>query len=369
VSVKLLLVIDRLSNPHAGTESQLLLLASQLRDGGNDVHLLVLAPSDWLAQNSLPCPVTLLGSSSIKDPRNWCKLRRLARQWKRNGFDLAHVFFNDASVLCPPIFRSVGIRTIISRRDMGYWYNAMYRGVLPITGRFVDRVITNSEAVAGVTQAVEKIPAGKISVIYNGHHRPSSKDFKVEELESLQQSDAIIVGIVANIRPIKRIPDAIAAVAKLRARHPRLHLVIIGDGDDATLRQQAEQLDIADRLHFLGSRSDVPDCLRYFTAGLLCSESEGFSNAIVEYQFAGLPVVCTDAGGNPEAVTPGVTGYLYPVGDVEALAVALEQLLSDPDGAKSMGREAQRQAEQRYSVSAMVDRHLALYRLLSESRQ
>lgn len=361
---KILLVIDRLTNPHAGTEGQFMLLIQLLMASGLDVRAIVLASSSWIESNKLPCPTNVVGSSSIKSPKTWFCIYSLARALKKNHYDLAHIFFNDASVICPPMFKLAGIKTIISRRDMGFWYNTLYRLLLPITGRCVDLVISNSHAVSDVTGYVEKIPASKRIVIYNGYNRTIDKSQTVPELQILKERGAILVGLVANIRPIKRIQDAITALSMLPKGYEQLNLVIIGSGDSKSLVQLAESLNVADRIHFLGGRSDIPNCLSYFAAGLLCSESEGFSNAIVEYQFSGLPVICTHTGGNPEAVENTITGWLYEVGDIAGLRDAFGALLNDPDQAAFMGLRAQKIATERYSIEKMLNNHIHVYNSL-----
>lgn len=367
--MKILLVIDRLTNPHAGTEGQFLLLIKLLQQAGCELRVMILADSEWLSVNPLPCDTRLIGSSSIKSPSTWWRIYREARKARVDGFRLAHIFFNDASVICPPMFALAGIKSIISRRDMGFWYTPLYRKLLPVTGKFVACALSNSQAVAQVTGEVECIPQQKLRVIYNGFNRDLTPGAVVPELESLKQGDATIFGLVANIRPIKRMQDAIAALAQLDLGSHNPHLVIIGAGDATELTSLACKLGVDGRVHFLGSRSDIPECLQYLSAGLLCSESEGFSNAIVEYQFAGLPVICSRTGGNPEAVSHGETGWLYEVADVSALSSAMAAVLNDPIRAQAMGAAAKQQAESRYTISAMLNQHLALYRDLTGAAQ
>lgn len=362
--LKVLLVIDRLTNPHAGTEGQFILLIQQLLQANVEVSALVLAPSEWLRENSLPCPVHILGSSSIKNPLNWWKAYRHARILKKRGYQIAQVFFNDASVICPPVFALAGLPTLISRRDMGFWYNSLYKFLLPLTGKCVTGVISNSQAVSAVTRMVEKIAPEKLHVIYNGYNRMPHQLSTVPELQELVDCGAVVLGLVANIRPIKRMQDPIQALARLVGEFPAAHFVIIGSGDISELQTLAHDLGIADHVHFLGGRSDIPDCLEYFSAGLLCSESEGFSNAIIEYQFSALPVVCSRTGGNPEAVEHGITGWLYPVGDIDALTQCLRELLGNLVNAKAMGLYAQTVARERYTVASMTANHLKLYRAL-----
>lgn len=363
--MKILLVIDRLTNPHAGTEGQFLLLIKLLQQANCEAKVIILAHSDWLAANPLSCETVVIGSSSIKSPKTWWRIYREARLASAAGFKLAHIFFNDASVVCPPMFYLAGIKSIISRRDMGFWYNKIYRFILPFTGKFVACVLSNSHAVAKITGEVECIPQKKLRVIYNGFNREVSPGAKIPELELIRSSCVAILGLVANIRPIKRMEDTIRALSLLN-RENKPHIVIIGAGDPTELQALARFLGVGDCIHFLGPRSDIPDCLSYFSAGLLCSESEGFSNAIVEYQFAGLPVICSKTGGNPEAVTHGQTGWLYAVGDVTALSEYMNTLLAFPDRAQAMGAAAKQEAESRYTIDAMLNQHLALYRELIE---
>jgi len=362
---KLLFVIDRISHPGAGTEGQLLLLMNQLHRRGVSLQLLVLRDSDWLSQAQLPWHVSVLGSSSVKSPLAWYRLWHWARHCRKEGYQLAQVFFNDASVMCPPVFSACGIKTLIARRDMGFWYTRFYRRILPVTGRFVAGAVVNSDAVGKVTHRVEKLPEHKIHVIYNGHnasrtYEPASADAQ-PELARLKSQGARVLGLVANIRTIKRIDDAVLALGKLSSEFPNVHLVVLGSGDAEPLKELAAEQGVESRVHFLGSRSDINACLSYFEAGLLCSESEGFSNAIVEYQYAGLPVVCSNTGGNPEAVVDGESGWLYPVGDIEALTRCLLQLLENPQEAKRRGRVGQSFAKERYNPDTMTNQYLNLF--------
>jgi len=371
---KILFVIDRISHPGAGTEGQLLLLMHQLHERGLALQLLVLVGSPWLAQEDLPWPVEVLGSSSVKNPFTWLKLWRLARRYRREEFRIAQVFFNDASVLCPPIFASCGIKTLIARRDMGFWYNRLHRFILPQTGRYVSAAVVNSEAVGAVTQEVERLPRGKVHVIYNGYNASREAETASPEgqpeLAGLKAQGVQLAGLVANIRPIKRIEDAVAALARLKDELPQLHLVVLGAGDPSVLMAVAKEGGVERRVHCLGSRSDINACLGYFDVGLLCSESEGFSNAIVEYQQAGLPVICSRTGGNPEAVSEGETGRLYPVGDTEALAQCLRSVLTTEGEARRLGEKGRQVASERYAPEAMAARYLELYRtILSQTQQ
>ncbi|WP_227501267.1 glycosyltransferase [Marinobacter sp. EVN1] len=366
--VRILFVIDQFASPYAGTEGQLLQLLMNLPADQFVPELLVLRSSAYIEEGSMPCKVSTLGSSKLFSIKTWLAMFRFARLQKKEGTALCHVFFNDASVICPPIFYLFGIPTLISRRDMGYWYTRKYLSVLRQTARFVRGVVANSEAVKGVTAQKEGFSEGDISVIYNGYPAPEvalhplQGEARARYLESLGLPEqGRFVVLVANLREIKRIGDAIKAMGIASRAFPDCHLVLIGAGDQQAYRDLAETEGVAEQVHFLGARPDVKDILRAMDIGLLCSESEGYSNAIVEYMQARLPVVASEVGGNSEAVQHGVTGYLFPKGNTEQMAEYLMTLLGDDESMNAMGEAGCKLASQRHALGAMIESHCALY--------
>lgn len=366
--VKVLYVIDNFHNPNAGTENQLFRLISQLDRNEFEPHLLVFKESYYLRTEKFPCEYTVLGATSIKSPKTWLKLVIMTSRLKRDGVRLAHIFFNDPSIICPPIFSMFGIKSIISRRDMGYWYTSFYLSLLTKTKAFVDAVTTNSEAVKTITAEKEKIAPEKIHVIYNGYDLDDQGIVHQENqtLKELKNNGAILVFLVANIRPIKRIQDAIKAIAEVNKYNKDLHFVQVGDGDPSSLNQLATQLGVKGNCHFIGPQTNVKGLLPLADIGLLCSESEGFSNAIVEYQLASLPVVCSKVGGNPEAVEHQQTGYLYECGDVMQLAEHLLELTNDEVIRRRLGGNARANALARYDIKAVATQNETLYKRLLE---
>jgi glycosyltransferase involved in cell wall biosynthesis len=166
----------------------------------------------------------------------------------------------------------------------------------------------------------------------------------------------------------------IEAAAQLRARHPEVRFVVVGPGvspggdaresDDpyvTGLGQRVHALGLADRLIFAGYRADMPAVLQDVTVSVQPSTSEGMSNAVIEAMAAGRPVVATDVGGMSDLVIDNVTGLLVPGEDVEALAAAIDRLLTDPALAASLGAEAQRTVRDRFSTPRMIARTEALY--------
>jgi L-malate glycosyltransferase len=116
-----------------------------------------------------------------------------------------------------------------------------------------------------------------------------------------------------------------------------------------------------DTVHFLGHRADVPALYARADLGVLCSTAEGMSNAVMEGMAAGLPMVVTAVGGNPELVADGERGLVVPPLRPEALCEAFLKLLADPERGRRMGAEARTFVERELSLERLVRRHDALY--------
>ena len=123
----------------------------------------------------------------------------------------------------------------------------------------------------------------------------------------------------------------------------------------------AGELDVSDRITFLGEVRDVPAVLARARMFVLPSRSEGIPLTALEAMACGVPVVATRVGGLPEVVQDGVTGLLVPPADPAALANAMVEIWHDPDRGDRMGRAGRRRAEERFDVRRMVAQYEALY--------
>ncbi len=145
--------------------------------------------------------------------------------------------------------------------------------------------------------------------------------------------------------PRKRLHELLAAVALVRREHPGVKAAIAGRGplmDE--LVEEAGRLGVADAVDFLGFVSDVERLYHQARVFVLPSQREGLSIAMTEAMASGLPVVVTDIGEARDVVVPGENGFLFEVGDVEALAGHLSRLLADEDGRWAAMSAAAREA-------------------------
>jgi glycosyltransferase involved in cell wall biosynthesis len=350
-----------------GTEGQVLQLLTHLDRRRFEPHLVVFRSSPYIERaERFPCPVDVLQIGSLAHPRTAARLLKLAAFVRTNRVGIAHVFLNDASIVAPFVCRLAGARVLVSRRDMGFWYTAGTLRALRVSNQFVTRMVANSEAVRQSVHLHEGYPVDRIDVCYNGHDLAR---FDVQPCPQLRARFGIgdtdpIIGMVANFRPWKRHHDLVQAFAAIRRRHPAAHLLLVGTGDADHCRTAVRALDLERCVHFVGGVADPVPLIRHFNVGVLCSESEGMSNAVIEYMGAGKPTVCTNVGGNTELVRDGESGFLVAPGDIAALAERISSVLMHHELAASMGRKARESAEQ-FTVGRMADAYMNLYRRLA----
>tara|TARA_R110002126_G_scaffold6119_8_gene32226 strand:+ start:1754 stop:2920 length:1167 start_codon:yes stop_codon:yes gene_type:complete len=169
---------------------------------------------------------------------------------------------------------------------------------------------------------------------------------------------------VSNFRAVKRVPWLIEAFADA-CEGIEARLVLVGDGpEQAACRRIAQERGIQDRVIFLGERDALPALLAPATVFCLASTEESFGLSSLEAMSCGTPVVATRVGGVCEVVEDGKSGLLVDVNDRQGYAQALRTLLTDPDRAQQLGKNARARAEAEFAREKVVPRYEALYRRL-----
>jgi N-acetyl-alpha-D-glucosaminyl L-malate synthase BshA len=166
---------------------------------------------------------------------------------------------------------------------------------------------------------------------------------------------------VSNFRPVKRIADVLTIFDRIRKKIPA-RLLLIGDGPERSLAERlARKLGFEDRATFMGNVVAVETVLPVAQVLLLPSDVESFGLAALEAMACGVPVVGTAAGGLPEVVLDGVTGFLRPVGDVEGMAEAALELLGNEERWRRFSTEARRRAVEDFPTDQIVSRYRKVY--------
>lgn len=179
----------------------------------------------------------------------------------------------------------------------------------------------------------------------------------------------VLAGVVGRLAEVKRPALALEILEQLAARHPSLHLVFVGDGEerrDLERRIGALPPDVARRAHLVGARTDMPAVLADLDLVLLTSRAEGLPVALIEAGAAALPAVAMDVGGVSEVVAHERTGFVGSSAD--ELAFHVDRLLQSPAERATMGRRARLRVADRYSAAALADRLEALYAAVVSER-
>ncbi|MEF8853178.1 MAG: glycosyltransferase [Haloarculaceae archaeon] len=239
-----------------------------------------------------------------------------------------------------------------------------------LTTRFADHIVSNSQSGAEFARDCW-VPDDRVSVVHNG--RDLSK-FDRDPPEGLRASlgvpeDARLVGTVGRLIDRKGQDELLDAWVTVRADCPDAHLLVVGDGPHrAHLEARASYRDVADSVHFVGLREDVPDLLATMDAFAFPSHYEGLPGALLEAMAAGLPCVATPVDGNSELLDAYDSGLFFEVGDDAAMARALVLVLDHPDVAGDLGENARQRAREHFDVDTMVDNFETVYERLLARR-
>jgi glycosyltransferase involved in cell wall biosynthesis len=234
----------------------------------------------------------------------------------------------------------------------------------------IDLRVAVSQFVAESVIDAEHVRRDRVTVVENGIDvsRFMSADSRGLRAE-LGVGDAPLIVCASRMSPEKGVDVLIEAFPRLEASDA--HLLLVSDGPDAAkCRALAAQLGVADRVHFLGTRSDVPRIFHAASVVVVPSLwDEAFGLVVVEAMAAGRPVVVTRAGAMPEIVDHGRCGVVVPKRDPAALVAVLDDLLAAPGYAAELGAAAQRRVCEHYILGRWVEGLCAIYnRLLPEAR-
>jgi glycosyltransferase involved in cell wall biosynthesis len=237
--------------------------------------------------------------------------------------------------------------------------------------RWVDRFIYISDAIRQAHLA-QGVPAGNGLVVHNavdfeGMTRRREAGIRAQ---AGWTSDEFVVGMVGRLDWWKGHEYFLRAMATLAKEHPRVRGLIVGEADQArrnrdyaaNLKDLCSSLCLERHVFFAGYRDDVPDVMAELDALVLAStEPEPFGRVIIEGMAAGKPVIATNAGGVPEIIEDRRTGLLVPAKSVEALTVAMAELIENPAFCAALGRAGRQSALERFSADQQMRQIEAVY--------
>lgn len=295
---------------------------------------------------------------------------QLARLLRRTRPQVLHAHLFYASLLAAPIARLCGVRAVVETTHVReHWrrgWKANY-AIDRLAARLVDRYIAVSAANAKYLREEKRIPAAKIRVIANGCDLRRCQASPGEEPAlrrrlGIAAGDPVLVTL-ARLEPQKGHGLLLEAMAEVQRRHPRVHLVCVGEGRlRGALEAQRQGLPDPGRVHLVGFQREVAAYLEMASATVLPSLYEGMPLAAIESLGAERPVLASAVDGTPEVVRHGENGLLFAPGSAAAISDALCEGLRDPARLREWGRRGRRRVEARFSQRAQVVQTEQLYR-------
>jgi len=354
----------------AGTERYVAQTIARMDRSGFDLHLCCLEDSPRLGEMARCCHTRVFPVVSVWRPNGLRQILRLRRYIDEQAIEVVHAFAVKAAIVGVLAAKGSRARAVVtSRRSLGYWYTPNLLRLFRYLNRHTTRVLANSERVKQVTVEAERLSPGKVDVLYNGvdlDRYAAGRGDPALAASIGVPAQASVVGMVANYRSVKGLDLFLRAARLVAAEVPQAVFLLAGQGPLRNeLGRLAGELGISERVFFTDGRGEVAGYLPRMSIGCLSSHSEGFSNAILEYMAAGLPVVATDVGGNAEAIEDGVTGCLVRDRTPEAFARPVVELLRDPVRRAEMGRRSLERCRERFEIGAAVRRLEDYYRMLA----
>ena len=326
-----------------------------------DVELILMSNEIQYSEvHGLGIKIHYLIRRSKKDPRILYQLFKLCNRVQP---DIIHTWCSMTSMDAAPVAKILGIRLVNGMiTDVLYKNSILERGWIrtKITFPLSDVIVANS--LAGLR--AYKAPERKSVCIYNGFDPDRIRNLIDPEVirEKFNIQTPKVVGMVAGFTGLKDYRSFLLSAQDILQQRDDVTFLAIGGGkmlEECKLMIEGEQ---KERIIFPGLQSDVESIINIMDIGVLATHGEGISNSILEYMALGKPVIATDLGGTKEIVVDGITGFLVPSQDVDALTTKTLEILKNPEQGKEMGRRGKERVGEMFTLEMMATRYLQTYR-------
>ncbi|MBM4137571.1 MAG: glycosyltransferase [Nitrospira sp.] len=321
------------------------ILGKELRDSGHTVHSL-----NWKGDNLTDLQVA----------------RKLKNTIDKRKIDLVHAhnvtpwYFTILATLSKRIKRCVTLHGFI-RGEGSTKKKILYL----LLSQFTSKIVIVSKDIENQLKEIPFLNMNNVEVILNGIDikTPGDGFNKIEKRKSLGLAENdFVIGTVGRTYPEKNIEMQIKLIHSLKLTIPNIKLVVVGEkyAHMKNLEALVEQLNLLDRVFFLGLRRDVPELLKIFDIFVMTSLSEGTSLSLLEAMASGLPVVVSNVGGNSSIVSHDKNGLLFDVDDLEALSSHIQNLYRDSNKRYSLAKKAEETGAS-YTIKNMVNNYQNVY--------
>jgi len=330
--VKILFVLDLITEWEGGTERQLRLLIESLDQKYFEPKLCFLFDAPELAEVGLPCPLRVVCPRSERVPSALVRLWKLIAVFRQERPDIVQCFFIEGLIMGILAGRIANVPQVVGCiRNAGYWRKPVHRFIMKVITPLADRWQTNSRYLWRFQKDIEGVSENLIEIFPNGldlsglHPATPAERERLREELGLHAEGPICVS-VANLARVKDLDTLITTAKLLKDLLPSFQFVIVGDGPlRDELERLATRLKVVEHVKFVGRQANVRPFLAAADLGVLTSVTEGSSNAVLEYLAMGLPVVVSDLPANRELVH----GAFFRPGDAADFAAKICSLWND----------------------------------------
>lgn len=339
-----------------GIERQGIHDANALSKAGYDVSLGFLKDGRY---RSLVSPeVKLINFSGLTYLSSLFKITSFCRKYSIAIVISHHVILNLISVIAAKLS---GCKSVVN--EHGLSLNSKFRHILirRLTYLFSDEIIAASKATLSVRHKREKLSPNRGVVVYNCFR--NTNDSLIPELgkelinELHLPSDAILLGTVTRMHPIKRVDLFVDLAYSIINKYKNAYFVILGDGLlMSSIQNKVNELNLSDRVFLLGFKKNVNYYLNQIDIFALTSEIEANSLALLEAFSMKLPCLAFDVGGNSEIIKNGYNGYITEFPDVDTLAKHASLLLDNLELRNTLGENALNDAYLHFSPEVRLAR-------------
>ncbi|MBM7552486.1 N-acetyl-alpha-D-glucosaminyl L-malate synthase BshA [Thalassobacillus pellis] len=301
-------------------------------------------------------------------PYDLALANKMAEVINRQKLDILHVHYAMPHAVCAILAKQmadhdVKIITTLHGTDI------TVLGIDPSMKNLIKFGIEQSDSVTAVSKSLvdqtqEMLTIDKnMEVIYNfvderEYYRHCNQDLKKQY--HIEEHEKVIIHI-SNFRKVKRVQDVILTFKEIQENLPA-KLLLVGDGPEfSTCYQMVQEYGMEENVRFLGKQENVSELLSISDLKLLLSEKESFGLVLLEAMACGVPCIGTNAGGIPEVISDGETGFITEVGDVKATSQKAIQLLTDRDLWLRFSRSGEDRVKQEFQSKQILKQYEALY--------
>lgn len=315
-------------------------------------------------------------SRNVFDPRNLLAgVSRVKEVVAKENYDLVHVHTPIAAFVTRYALKDFKKTKVIYTAHGFHFYrggsavkNAIFLGLEKLAGKWTDFLVTINQEDEAAAKKHNFLPAERIyytcgigvDTEYYASGKVNPEDItQVRQELALSDHDTLLLAI-AEFTPRKRHRDLLNALVKVA--NPQVHLALAGEGPmKQELEALTKELGIEQQVHFLGYRNDIPTLIQAADAVLLVSQQEGLPRSIMEAMCLNTPVIGSNIRGTQDLLENGC-GLLVELGDTDALAKAMIQVVKDPDSLAAMAAKAQVEMAS-YDLKKIIQQYSDIYQL------